>query len=574
MNRNTEVHFSNLPEVNIGRSKFDRSFTHKTTLNTADLVPIMVDSTIMPGDTIKLRLSSLVRQITPLTPVMDNLYMDTYAFFCPHRLIWQNFKYFLGENASPWTQTNNYTIPKLRLFTSDSSDTSHKVEKGSLLNYMGIPLNLGVGSSGSLSTAISINHLPIRAYCKVWNDWFKSESTQNDLYFNVGDQTANFASKTFALAQTDPYTSNVQKGAICAKVNKYFDYFTSALPTPQRGDSPLVPLVGMAPIITSETPNSTIPESDKLHQDYLNKPISFEIPSNLATTISMQVKPDNATPPGWYEIPEQKAFGLQVDMEGAVGATVAAIRSSFAIQKFYEKQARFGTRMNEVILGHFGVTNPDFRLQRSEYLGGHRIPLSINQVIQSVPSSTEPLGQTGAFSVTSDVDNDMCTYSATEWGTLLVLVAIRTDHTYQQGINKQWLMTKITDMYWPEFANLSEEPVKEIELYAQDGSAAAMKANDDVFGYQEAWASYRYTPDYISGELSSLYSQSLDIWHYGDYYTSAPTLNAEWMRETPDNVKRTLAYQNGDQFKADFYIDATYTRPMPLYSIPGLVDHH
>lgn len=579
MTRETQYSFAALPETEIGRSKFDRSFNHSTTWNNGNLIPIYCEH-VMPGDTVNMNISSLVRMLTPMTPVMDSLYMDIMFFYVPYRLIWDNFKYFLGENKEPWKQAIDYRFPKMKLYSGDANDTSHKVEVGSLLNYLGIPLNLGLGASDNQSStnAIDINALPVRAYCKIYNDWWKSEAVEKDLYLPTDDTTQEIRSKSFYDILIGADINNAYKacyrGATPAKVNREFDYFSACLPEPQRGPSVLVPILGEAPIVYGKSPKSAAtgyydtPANPLIDKSWTGeKAYIWNIEEPNVTR--MLTEYETGIPNGIVG----SAVSLMADLESATGASVNAIRTSFAIQKFYERQARYGTRYGEVIQGHFNTTNPDIMIGRSEYLGGRRFPISINQVVaQGNTPEGLPLGDTGGYSVTSDVSKDIFTKSFTEWGIIMGVMCTRTHRSYQQGINRFWFMDKITDMYWPEFANLGEQIVKEAEIYAQDGDN--ISHNDDVFGYQEAWAHYRYSPDMITGELSSLYNQPLDIWHYADYYESAPTLSQKWMEEPIDNVKRTLAYQEGHQFKGDFYFKATWTRPMPLYSIPGLVDHH
>lgn len=565
MNRETQYSFAALPETEIGRSKFNRSFNHATTFNNGDLVPIFCDH-VMPGDTVNLSASSVIRMLTPLTPVMDSLYADIFFFYVPYRLIWANFKYFLGENQQPWTQTTDYRFPSILIGNATSADTSKKVEVGSLANYLGIPLGLGVNINQK--SAIKINHLPFRAYCQIYNDWFKSETTEKNLYVPTSDTQEMLWSKTYtdSLAFTSSnYPKRCSSGGSCAKVNREFDYFSSCLPEPQKGPTVFLPLNGTASIKTqsfkpSGQTNYYGRDSDDIYVSLASTDPIGDNPHDYGSTAS--------------DFAVDAAYGkLVTDLSTATGATINAIRQAFAIQKFYERSARYGTRYGEVIQGHFNTTNPDIMIGRSEYLGGRRFPISINQVVaQGNTQDGIPLGDTGGYSVTSDASEDIFTKSFTEWGIVMGLICTRTHRSYQQGINRFWFMDKLTDMYWPEFANIGEQAVLEKEIYAQDGDY--IEENETVFGYQEAWAHYRYSPDMITGELSSTYTNSLDIWHYGDFYESAPTLNYKWMEEPIDNVQRTLAYQEGHQFKGDFYFKATWTRPMPLYSVPGLVDHH
>lgn len=579
MDRNTENHFANLPSTNIGRSKFTRNFTHKTTFNTGDLFVIDWQE-ILPGDTVNMNMSSLVRLQTPIAPVIDNLYLDTYWFFVPNRLTWDNWVNFMGENTNEWAQTIDYQVPQMRIGGSLSTASNCVVDKGSLCNYMGIPIGLGAVANTEQNIeakTITVNALPFRAYCKIWNDWFRETSTQKELYFPRNSTTVTSVSKKVAEGQDDKYTQFCYRGAACARANKFHDVFTSCLPEPQEGPMTYIPMLGDAPIKSKEfkaeyedTEYTYGTNSEDLYSQYYMSGL------NYIGTVG-ELKETTGEHADDYEVSIlDGGFGkLYADLTNALGASVSALRMAFSIQRFYEATARGGNRYIEQIQTHFGTTNPDFRLQRSEYLGGAtRIPVSINQVLQTVGDQTSPLGNTGAYSVTSDVSNDMWTHSFTEHGILMCVAVARTDHTYQQGIAKKFFRKNIFDYYWPALANISEQPIYVKELYAQDGTTDAIDANEQVFGYQEAYSEYRYEKDIVTGELSSMYAQSEDIWHYADYYSDAPTLNAEWMRETPENVKRTLTYQDGDQFIGDFYIKGTWTRPMPLYSIPGLSGHY
>ena len=558
MNRNTEMHFSQVPSVGISRSKFDRSFDHKTTWNCGDLIPVFVDTTIMPGDTVKMRMSEVVRMMTPIAPVMDNAYLDIYFFFIPKRLLWDHFKRFMGENdTAPWTQTTEYTEPQI------TAPSPNGWSKGTLADYMGYPTGVH-GTDGWKASA-----LPFRAYCMIWNEWFRDENLKNPVYITTGD--SDTTGKDYDSNTYDPVT-DTQCGAKPLKVAKLHDYFTSALPGAQKGPAVNIPLGTMAPIIGTDehATNSAYPidtnlEGKQLFVSYISAP-----------TAGIYGMADDGT----YITPTSgKDLGLAADLSNAVGATVNQLRQAFAIQKFYERQARSGSRYIEVVKGHFDVTNPDFRVQRPEYLGGKRIPINMNQVIQTDKTAmysyydtntsswkTEdgtPQGNAAAYSVTADSNEDLFTKSFTEHGILMGLVCVRTDHSYQQGLNRQFSMKKFTDYYWPEFANLGETAILNKEIYL----SGTTSDDEAAFGYQEAWANYRYFPNIITGEMRSTYAQSLDIWHYGDDYSQLPSLGSDWIDEPETNMARTLAVQSHDQLFGDFYFGAVYTRPMPLYSV-------
>lgn len=558
MNRNTEMHFSQVPSIGLSRSKFDRSFDHKTTWNCGDLIPVFVDTTIMPGDTVKMRMSEVVRMMTPIAPVMDNAYLDTYFFFVPKRLLWDHFKRFMGENdTAPWTQTTEYTEPQITAPVNGWS-------KGTLADYFGFPTGVH-GTNGWKASA-----LPFRAYAMIWNEWFRDENLKNPVYISTGD--SDTTGKDYDSSTYDPVT-DTECGAKPLKVAKLHDYFTSALPGAQKGPSVNIPLGQAAPIIGTDNIHS----SSTLDTDLVGK----QLYAWTGTTGFDLYSTD-----GVDDLGQAKGIGLAADLSNAVGATVNQLRQAFAIQKFYERQARSGSRYIEVVKGHFDVTNPDFRVQRPEYLGGKRIPINMNQVIQTDASgkssyydtdtsswATEdktPQGNAAAYSVTADSNEDLFTKSFTEHGILMGLVCVRTDHSYQQGLNRQFSMKKFTDYYWPEFANLGETAILNKEIYL----SGTTSDDESAFGYQEAWANYRYFPNIITGEMRSSYAQSLDIWHYGDDYSQLPSLGSDWIDEPESNMARTLAVNNHDQLFGDFYFGAIYTRPMPLYSVPGLIDHH
>lgn len=577
MNRNTESHFSNVPTVDIPRSKFDRSFTNKTTFNTGDLIPFYCDCTIMPGDTVKMNTASIVRMMTPIAPVMDNANLDTYFFFVPYRLIWQHWKAFMGENdTAPWKQTTEYEIPQI--IAPENGWT-----KGSLADYLGYPTKVG----GYKASA-----LPFRAYALIWNEWFRDQNLKNPCYITLGDSDLQGTDGATLGANYD-YVVDTEKGAAPCKVAKYHDYFTSCLPEPQKGPSVTVPIGTWAPVYAKANehidPSKLTEHITALHMSKIGANNTLTAPSTGTLGIEAATGTNagtmaNTTAPSslsQYLTPSN----LFADLQAATGATINQLRQAFAIQKFYEKQALYGTRYIEMIKGHFHVTNPDFRMQRPEYLGGMQTPINMNQVIQTdatrqssyydtiksawVTPDTTPQGNAAAFSLTSDRQRDLFTHSFTEHGILMGLACVRTVHTYQQGLNAQYSKKKFTDFYFPEFANLGNTAVYNKEIYLQNTSA-----DNEVFGYQEAWAAERYFPDIVTGEMRSNYSQSLDVWHWADYYNAKPTLSTTWIDETKDNIQRTIAVQNHDQFFGDFYFQAIYTRPMPLYSVPGLIDHH
>lgn len=554
MNRNTEAHFANYPNMSIPRSKFDRSFTHKTTFDTGELIPIYCDCTILPGDTVKMRTANLIRMMTPLTPVMDNCYMDTYFFFVPYRLIWDHFKEFMGENTSaPWTQQTEYEIPQI-VNLKNNPDLQFKTK--SLADYFGYPI------TGNTTKDWKASVLPFRAYCLIWNEWFRSEALQNPV--NVLKDDVEKWTLAYDAATYNEIIHEQYGGGKPLKVCKPFDYFTGALPQPQKGPAVTVPSLGAAYVRFGTYGQEPNPETDY-------GPKFLTTGSDGVKMKGWQGEITTDTTPAVDDISftSGSAFYPYADLSSATMATINELRQAFAVQKFYERQARGGTRYIEMVKSHFNVTNPDFRVQRPEYLGGKRTPINMNQVVQTSATGITPMGDTAGYSVTAETNEDLFTHSFTEHGILMGLCCVRTDHTYQQGLNRQYSMKKMTDFYFPEFANLGEQAILNKEIYLQ-----GKDEDEEAFGYQEAWANYRYMPSIVTGEMRSSYAQSLDVWHYADDYSQLPSLGDTWIQETKDNVKRTLAVQTHNQFEADFYFGSIYTRPMPLYSIPGLIDHH
>lgn len=545
-NRNTESHFSQIPRANIQRARFKRNYANTTTINEGDIVPIYVDE-VLPGDTINLTQNSLVRMATPIYPVMDNCYMDIYYFFVPCRLLWEHWENLMGQNDdSYWAPKTEYSVPQ-------TTAPAGGWKECTIADYMGIPTYVD---------NISVNSLPFRAYARIWNEWFRDENLQQPVIQDTDDKN-----ETGSNTATD--LTRAQRGGIPLKAGKMHDYFTSCLPEPQKGEAASIPVAtGALPVYWADQNQNFI---TKYNAPGFVPRMSEDTPlgSNYATgdwngTSSGNVnRPVNAT----NEItPNQEGF-LAADASQLTAISINELRQAIAIQHILEADARGGTRYTEILNHEFGVTSPDSRLQRSEYIGGTRIPINISQVIQqSATDTTSPQGNTAAYSLTTS-RNKMMTYSATEHGYILGLAVIRVDHSYQQGLRRMWSRKRRFDFYHPMLANLGEMEVLNKEIYCQ-GKAE----DDDVFGYQEAWADYRYHPNMVTGEMRSTYKQSLDAWHYADYYKELPVLSSEWIQEGQENIDRTIAVQSeiSHQFIANFYFEQTWTRPMPIYSVPGL----
>lgn len=574
MSRNAESRFAiNPTRIDMSRSTFDRPFSHKTTFNVGDIIPFYVDE-VLPGDTHKIRTSKVVRMQTLLTPVMDNIYLDTYYFFVPDRIVWNHWKQFMGENTeSAWIPTTEYEVPQI---TAPEGGWS----EGTIADYMGVPTKVA---------GLSVNALPFRAYALIMNEWFRDENLCDPLNISLDDATVQGVN-------TGTFVIDVAKGGLPYKAAKYHDYFTSALPAPQKGPDVTIPVSSGAnfPVFGSGTPLFLTDGSTYGGLTSLVPPGgAFETPAVLSVAGSSVVgtsldvnklsfgsstdqgKMVGVMTKGQMEsnFPSVKDSGLVAVNDGSVSvATINQLRMAFQIQKLYERDARGGTRYIEILKSHFGVTSPDARLQRPEYLGGNRIPITINQVVQNSGSMNgeTPQGTTTAYSLTTDVHQEF-TKSFVEHGFIIGVMVARYDHTYQQGLERFWSRRDRFDFYWPVFANIGEQAILNKEIYA-----TGQDTDSEVFGYQEAWADYRYKPSRVSGEMRSNAKTPLDSWHLADDYDALPTLSDSWIREEPNNVNRVLAVTSevSNQLFCDLYIQNRTTRPMPVYSIPGLIDHH
>lgn len=572
MSRNAESRFAiNPTRIDMSRSTFDRPFSHKTTFNVGDIIPFYVDE-VLPGDTHKIRTSKVVRMQTLLTPVMDNIYLDTYYFFVPDRIVWSHWKQFMGENTdSAWVPSTEYEVPVIA-----SPDGGWK--EGTIADYMGIPTNVG---------NLYVNALPFRAYALIMNEWFRDENLCDPLNIPLDDATVKGVN-------TGTFVTDVAKGGLPYKAAKYHDYFTSALPAPQKGPDVTIPVSSGAnfPVFGSGTPlfltdgsvsgglTSLVPPGGAFETPAVLSVAPNSTVGQLHDVTKMTFSGDQGKLVGVMtkdqmesNFPSVKDSGLIAINDGTVSvATINQLRMAFQIQKLYERDARGGTRYIEILKSHFGVTSPDARLQRPEYLGGNRIPITINQVVQNSGSmdGETPQGTTTAYSLTTDVHQEF-TKSFVEHGFIIGVMVARYDHTYQQGLERFWSRRDRFDFYWPVFANIGEQAVLNKEIYA-----TGQDTDNEVFGYQEAWADYRYKPSRVSGEMRSNAKTSLDSWHLADDYDALPTLSDSWIREEPNNVNRVLAVTSevSNQIFCDLYIQNRTTRPMPVYSIPGLIDHH
>ena len=561
LSRNAESRFAvNPTHLDISRSRFDRTSTVKTSFNVGDLVPFYVDE-VLPGDTFDVSTAKVVRMQPMVAPPMDDLFLDTYYFFVPNRLVWEHWTNLMGENdTTSWYPTVDYSVPQL------ISPQNGGWNIGTIADYFGIPTGV---------PGLHVNALPFRAYAKVVNDWFRDENIVDPAVLTTGDTTTQ-GSNGDGLA-------NYEKGGKPFVAAKLHDYFSSCLPSPQKGNPVTVPVANVSVPIDIPVTTSTQVLSDLGTNTpamvLQNGPMVLSNNGYLSvagSTVSLKQDVD-VDPIRTISGTDEPLMPVNLRAIGnAVGSGFATsineLRMAFQMQKLLERDARGGTRYIEMIKSHFGVTSPDARLQRSEYLGGNRIRINVNQIVQQSATTTgsTPQGNPVGLSVTHD-NADSFTRSFTEHGFVIGLMVARYPHTYQQGLERFWSRKSRFDYYFPVFANIGEMAVLNKELYA-----TGTDNDNKAFGYQEAWADYRYKPSRVTGEMRSSATKSLDVWHFADYYNKLPTLSPDWIKEDKNNVDRVLAVSSkvSNQLWADIVINNRTSRPMPLYSVPGLIDHH
>lgn len=543
MARNIRVnqsHFAMIPQANIRRSVFDRSHVYKTTFNEGQLIPYFVDE-VIPGDTFTLNPVEFCRLATPVVPFMDNIYVESFFFFVPSRLVYDKWVNLCGEQENPEDSTD-YLVPTVSL----SGDMTNKIP-----DYMGIAC-----ASGSFNN-ISVNCLPFRAYWLIWNEWFRDENLQKSVKVSKGE--TNTVLEPMGQSTANPnygLPSGISNWYDPAPRGKRYDYFCGALPWPQKGEGVELPLGGNALVVASPLLSHSVPTMGTWLSTDSSELTNRIVRANITgSTIPVDVQPGDLS------------YGLVADMSSVSAATINSLRQAFMLQRYYEIDARGGTRYTEKLQAHFGVTNPDARLQRPEFLGSHSSMMNINPVTQtSSTDSTTPQGNLAAFGLNAQRYHAF-TKSFSEFGYIIGLINVRADLTYQQGVNKMWLRSDVLDFYWPSFAHLGEQAIENIEIYCQ--------GNDDdkkVFGYQERYAEYRYKPSLITGQFRSTYKEPLDIWHLSQKFSSLPTLSDEFIQDHPP-ISRVVAVPSYPHFLLDVKFNLKCIRPMPMFGIPGMMGH-
>lgn len=551
MNRNNERHFNQIPEMKASRTRFNRDQTILTTFDSGKLIPFYVDE-VLPGDTFNVNTAAIIRMSTPKYPVMDDAFIDFYYFYCPNRILWDNFKQFMGEvEETPWMPTKTYKVPQIKINGTKESGLPYE---RSILDYMGVPTKV--------NGKFEVNALPIRAYVKIWNEFFRDENVDNAAVVKTDDADVTYedsSSEDINLVLNVAY-----KGGRCLPVNKFHDYFTSCLPYPQRGPAVTLPMEGNARItgyadekFSERTPLYANSFFDGSTNPGNVKDRLYAIAQN-GTTGSAYLNIGKGTGT------EHNVVYLGADLSSVTAATINDLRKAVAVQQYYEALARGGSRYREQVQALWNVTISDKTVQIPEYLGGGRYHVNINQIVQTAENDKSPLGETGAMSVTP-INESSFTKSFEEHGFVIGVCCVRHNRSYQQGLERFWSRSDRLDYYVPQFANLGEQPVKKKEIMLT-GTAT----DEETFGYQEAWADYRMKPNRVSGLMRSNATGTLDFWHYADNYSTVPTLSQGWMEEGKTEIARTLVVQNEPQFFGAIRIANKTTRRMPLYSVPGL----
>lgn len=557
MNRNNERHFNQIPKMEASRTRFSRDQTILTTFDSGKLIPFYVDE-VLPGDTFSVDTAAIIRMTTPKYPVLDDAFIDFYYFYCPNRILWDNFKHFMGEaEETPWKPAKTYSVPQIIIMGSDEKP---KPCEGSILDYMGVPTKIKGG--------FLVNALPVRAYVKIWNEFFRDENIENAARIKTDDVAVNY---------DETEDSNIEgviqraiTGGRCLPVNKFHDYFTSCLPYPQRGPEVTVPMTGNAPIRLGDEEGNYQSFAGLIEMVH-GATSASDVPGALTYGKITGAPREKSTIQftGREKTSGESGVGgwMYADLESVTAATINDLRKAVAVQQYYEALARGGSRYREQVQALWDVVISDKTVQVPEYLGGGRYHVNINQIVQTSGQQTNedtPIGETGAMSVTP-INESSFTKSFEEHGFVIGVCCVRHNHSYQQGLERFWSRKDRLDYYVPQFANLGEQPVKKKEIMLN-----GTRTDEETFGYQEAWSDYRMKPNRVSGKMRSNAEGALDFWHYADNYSTVPTLSQEWMAEGKEEIARTLIVQNEPQFFGAIRVANKTTRRMPLYSVPGL----
>lgn len=563
MNRNNESHFLKAPSTTINRSTFPVRFDHKTTFNLGALIPFYINLDVLPSDTWQLNCTYVIRLSTPVKPIMDNIYIDTYFFAIPWRILWEHTKEFFGENKNgAWSSTVSYVIPQYTTPTGGAA-------KGTLMDYMGIPTGIG---------GLTFSALGLRAYTLVVNEFFRDQNYIAP-YTEYTDDTDRTADNTV-----------MELGGLPFQAARFHSMFSTMLPEPQKSSGNLpgpvtIPIGTSAPVIGN---GMSLGLQGQLNGTTVYTGLNAQGGDTVGSKVSAYGTQIGASVSGTQGIATDTAMGLTndptksgaiADLSAATGATINALRYAFALQRIMEQWSRTGTRFTEQIQAFYHTQPYNAVLQRPEYLGGKRVPLNMQSAVQtSSTDNTTPQGNLAAFSHTVDSDR-MFTKSFTEWSVVIGLMVARQDHSFAQGLAKQWKRRRLLDIYNPKLCNIGEMPIYNYQWYAQGPSAvnstSGLAYDDEIAGYNEAWVEYRTEISRVSGAFRPQYAQTLAVWHLSDYYTSMPVMGQTWLSETPDYLDRCLAvpHTTEDQFLADILVTGKKIRPMSAWSVPGLIDH-